>query len=94
MTFEIDDGILNPDGRIPPMLRKAVEVIESMPDGKFYTLQRLAAEIDCTRDSLSAYTTHPTIVPYKLILKVEGGRKCVFGNKNTIEAYKEQHGEG
>jgi hypothetical protein len=87
MEFEIDDMVYDPGDDLPPLLKRILDVVENMPDGKLYSTARLAQETGCSKDTILSHTAHPALDKYKIKHK---GNKNVYGNEKTIEAFLEQ----
>ena len=88
MQFEIDDEEYDPGVNLPSPVSRILDIIQSMPDGKLYTTARLAREIGCTHNTVLNYTAHPALKEYKIISRNKNGRCNLFGNAETIRAYR------
>lgn len=90
MKFEVDDEAYIPGEDYPPVIGKILKTIQSMPDGKLYTTKRLAREAGYTRDTVCNHTAHPVLAEYKIIVRGGGTKRNLFGNANTIQAYRKE----
>jgi hypothetical protein len=93
MKFEIDGAEYNPGDKLPRLIAKVIEVLDALPAGKLYTQDRLAQEAGVTRGTLNGETTHPALEGYKTTRCINGTRKNLFGNPNTIQALEEEDNE-
>ena len=92
MQFEIDDEEYDPGANLPSAVSRILDVIQSMPAGKLYTTARLAREIGCIRGTVLNYTAHPALKEHKIISRNKNGRCNLFGNAETIRAYRREAG--
>jgi Holliday junction resolvasome RuvABC ATP-dependent DNA helicase subunit len=92
MKFEIDDEIYDSSRELPPIIEKILKTLQSMPDGKLYTIRRIAQEVGHSKDTVRNYVTHPVLANYKVIARGGGGRRNLFGNANTIKLYRQEVG--
>jgi len=88
MQFEIDDEEYDPGANLPSPVSRILDIIQSMPDGKLYTTARLAREIGFSHGTVLNYTAHPALKEYKIISRNKNGRCNLFGNAETIRAYR------
>jgi len=93
MDFEIDDQNWEPGDFLPNGVTKILEIVRSMPDGKLYTTRRIAREINYGEGTVNKFLTHPALSEYKIKAKDHHGRRNLFGNAQTIRAYKQEVGE-
>lgn len=92
MRFEIDDQTYVPGDVLPVAVSKILEVLRAMPEGKLYTSRRLAREIRYGEASLHKYFNHPALAEYKILARDNGGQRNLFGNAETVRAYKQEIG--
>jgi len=92
MEFEIDDEVYDPARQMPPIVKKILETVQSMPDGKLYTTRRLGQETGHTADSMRNYATHPALIDYRVIARGRGTRRSLYGNAGTIKLYRKETG--
>ena len=92
MQFEIDDEEYDPGANLPLTVLRMLDVVQSMPDGKLYTSARLARETGCTRGTILNYSAHPALKEHKILSRNKNGRCNLFGNAETIRAYRREAG--
>lgn len=92
MKFEVDDEEYMPN-KVPPIIEKILSIVQSLPDGKLYTTERLAVKVGYSRDTVANYVNHPALAEYKILTKGRGLRRNLFGNTNTIQAYRQEFEE-
>lgn len=92
MKFEIDDQDYIPGDVLPPAVAKILNVVQSLPEGKLYTVRRIAREVGYSDGSIQKYLTHPALSEYKIRARDSCGRRNLFGNGETIRAYKQEVG--
>jgi hypothetical protein len=92
MKFDIDDVEYVPGEELPPIVASMLEMTQSMPDGKLYTTKRIAKEISYSYGNVQNYSGHPALADHKVMATTPGGRRNLFGNVETIRAYKEEAG--
>jgi len=90
MKFEVDDEQYDPQGGVPPIVTKVLDVVRSMPDGKLYTIRRLAQEVGYALDTVHNCANYAVLNEYKILAKGRGTRRSLFGNAETIRAYQEE----
>jgi len=92
MQFEIDDEEYDPNASLPLTVSRMLNIIQSMPDGKLYTSARLAREVGCTHGTVLNYTAHSALKEHKILSRNKNGRCNLFGNAETIRAYRTEAG--
>lgn len=92
MNFEIDDQNWKPGDFLPSGVMKILQVVRSMPDGKLYTSRRIARETGYGEQTIQKFLCHPALAEYKIQTRDNIGRRNLFGNAETIRAYKQEVG--
>ena len=92
MKFEIDDQDYIPGDALPTAVTKIINVVQSMPDGKLYTSRRIARESGYVEGTIAKYICHPALADFKVSTRDGCGRRNLFGNGETIRAYKQEVG--
>ncbi len=91
MEFEILGGGDIDRAVMPSAIKRAISFLETLPDGKLVTTDRLATEIGIQAASMKHHTMNPHINPYK-IYSTAGGKQNYYGNKNTVKEFKKRNG--
>jgi hypothetical protein len=89
MEFEIDDMDYQPGDALPAAIKRVLEVVKAMPDGKLYSSARVAHEAGLSKKGFYQFSTHPLFEPFKVDVKGYGNR-CYYGNAKTIKAFKHE----
>jgi len=92
MNFDIDTGgcpIPGGAGVLPSMVRRAIEILDALPDGKLVSTRRMSELLGCAHNSYCNHTTHYALQPYKAAYKYNYN---VYGNRATIAEYRKLKG--
>lgn len=90
MDFTIDDANFDPAEALPASVKKAIDIIEQLPDGTFFSTRRLAQAVGVGRGTFKAHAGHPALAKYR-VLRPNAGRAYLYGNLATIKAFKERY---
>lgn len=86
MEFEIDNEVLQ-ENKPTGLLQKAITILEELPDGKLLTTPSLKDKVGCGISSIYSNGSQ-----YLNDYKVKYKKSNLWGNKNTIESFKEKYG--
>ena len=74
---------------VPVVIRAAIDLFSTWPDGQLLTTKGLAARLGCSLSHLHDYTTDPRIREYRTPQHNLRNRH-LWGTPATIEAYKKE----
>ena len=88
MNFEIEGESIH-ISKTPTVVKKIIEIVSALQDGKLLPTKILADRLHVTTGYLNGFTTNKELQEYRVII-VRPTRQYVYGNKETIKAFKEQ----
>lgn len=93
MVFQVDSGIdsgisLSLD-KIPKTVKTIMNFLDTLPDGKLLTRYRLSGDINCSVSTFDSWAAYPMLKEYRIKVSYQGCVQVLWGNKNTILAYRE-----
>jgi len=89
MNFTVEGADVTMPGEGSPLVKLAHAALDALPDGKLWTVDRLASAIDRSRLRTKDIVAHGNFKNYR----ARSGIRYLYGSKKTIQLWQKSQGK-